>query len=341
MAKKRRQGRQVRAKQRRSGAGGHNFSATPPPRIPRSAFNRSSNLKTTLNEGGILYPCYVDEALPGDTMNMSVSSFARLATPIHPVIDGLEFSWQMWAVPIRLVWENFSKFMGEQENPGDSTDFTIPQNFAHASGAERESLSDYMGIPPEVEGWQGSVLWHRAYNLIWNEFYRDQNLMDKVLQHTDDGTDSWNDYELLRRSKKHDYFTQALPWPQKGPAVEMPVGGLAPITGLGFEAGTSVQETDTFVTETGGDDVSYPFSRGAWNEPQQVHMKVTGDGGDPDVWADLASAQAATVNQMREAVAMQQLLERDARGGEIATQKWCEITSGLCHPTADFRGPSI
>ena len=151
----------------------HTFSQVPQAEIPRSSFNRSCGLKTTF-DSGYLIPVFVDEALPGDTFNCRMTAFTRLATPIHPFMDNIFLDSFFFAVPVRLIWDNFLKFNGEQKNPGDSTDFQVPTMTAPASGGHANgSLSDYFGIPTEIDSLEHSSLWHRAYNLIYNEWFRD------------------------------------------------------------------------------------------------------------------------------------------------------------------------
>lgn len=193
----------------------HSFSQVPKAEIPRSSFDRSHGHKTTFN-AGFLVPILVDEVLPGDTFKSTMTGFARLATPIFPIMDNLFMDTHFFAVPIRLIWDNWAKFNGEQTDPGDSTDFVVPQMISpSATGYTVASLSDYLGIPPGMPDLTHSSLFHRAYNLIYNTWYRDQNLQDSVVVDRDDGPDTPADYVLLRRGKRHDYFTSALPWPQK------------------------------------------------------------------------------------------------------------------------------
>lgn len=320
----------------------HSFAQVPRADIPRSKFDRSHGHKTTFN-AGYLVPVYADEALPGDTFNAKLTAFARLATPLHPFMDNLFLDTHFFAVPIRLIWDNWERFNGAQDNPDDSTDYLIPTMAAPAStGYSAGSLSDYLGIPPGVADLEHSSLFHRAYNLIWNEWFRDQNLQDSVVVDKGDGPDDPADYVLLRRGKRHDYFTSALPWPQKGPSVDLPLGTSAPVLGLG--AGTSVtfSKTNPTVNESDGTTVVYAKGEqagtGGGTATQFIFEEDPDNPGHPFLRADLTAATAATINQLRQAFQIQKLYERDARGGT----RYIEVLKshfGVTSPDARLQRP--
>lgn len=196
----------------------HGFSHIPRAQIPRSVFNRSHGYKTTF-DSGYLVPFYCDECLPGDTFNLKATLFARLATPIRPIMDNLFMETFFFAVPIRIIWDNFKKMMGEQINPGDSTSYLVPLVTTPGGGHAVGSLYDYFGVPTGISNLTVTNLFGRSYNQIFNDWFKDENLQNSVTVDKGDGPDTATNYVLRRRNKKADYFTSALPWPQKGTAV--------------------------------------------------------------------------------------------------------------------------
>jgi len=301
----------------------HEFSRIPSANIQRSTFKRSHGYKTTLDPDYI-YPIYVDEVLPGDTFNVKLSSIARLNTPIVPIMDNMFMDFFFFFVPNRLVWDQFQQFMGEQKDPGDSTDFVIPTVQADiTTGFLIGGLADYFGLPTGVAGLSVNALPFRGYNLIYDEWFRDQNLCDSVKVEHDEGPDDILSYNLVKRGKRHDYFTSCLPWPQKGPGVELPLGTSAPVLGIGKQDQTYANTSVSFF-ETGKDAISnYGNGVRIGADGVERYLYVAEDAGNigfPGIYADLSEAVGPTINSLRETFQLQKLLERDARGGTRYTE---------------------
>lgn len=336
------------------------FSMIPSVNLKRSVFDRSHDYKTTL-DSGYLVPFYVDEVLPGDSFKLNVATFARMNTPIVPFMDNVYLETFFFFVPTRLVWDNWQKFNGEQKNPGDSTDFLIP-SLSNVTSFANGTVFDYFGLPTGVN-LNSSIspvnsLPFRAYNLIWNEWFKDENLQNSVSVPTGDGPDPVSNFNLLKRGKRHDYFTSALPWPQKGPAVDVGLSGNAPVVGFGdndaWSFNNSVDQSAWTMSANESQGIMYSprqssehgrsllglpnarfdnrlgFSDGNVDDTFYPLMSLSGDqfafngflnrldGVQP--YADLSGVNAITINDLRQAFQIQKLLERDARGGTRYTE---------------------
>ena len=335
------------------------FAQIPHAEISRSKFYRNSDHKTTFNAGQLI-PIYCDEVLPGDTHQMDMSALIRMSTPIFPTMDNLFCDFYFFFVPNRLVWDHWKEFMGEntQSYWTQPTEYQIPQikckknSTAKYAGFGTGSLMDYFGIPTNIDEISVNALPARAYGLIWNEWFRDQNTQQPVFIKKDETTviqdghaqekmnsgGSWEHFKsnmvtmfetgghCLPVNKYHDYFTSCLPQPQKGAAVLLPMSGNAPVQAFLSDGITNVDDLlyfrnynsagDEKITNGGNVEIS-------GNKFYQIDGSAdkTGSNGTAHaLFANLSTVTGATINQLRQAFQIQKLLERDARGGTRYTE---------------------
>lgn len=323
----------------------HNFATMVPPPIQRSSFDRSFTRKTTF-DAGWLVPVYAEYCFPSDTISMDATFLCRINTLLYPIMDNLYLD-TFWAfAPLRILWDNWQRFNGERATPEQSIDLEIPVLTGTAGGnyqIQPFDIGDYLGLPVGINMPLGNVddapgisaLFFRMYNRFWNDWIRDQNTQGLAFQETGDGPDAYENYVILNRGKRHDRFSSALPWPQKGTAVALPLGTTAPIIGDGqaisFWNGTSHYALN-YNDSTGINGQLGVTSSGGAVGGAPAGSAPTGDayiGINPSplsnshMLADLSNATSATINDLREAITVQQILELDARGGtRYVEQLW-------------------
>lgn len=347
------------------------FSKVPRVDIQRSRFNRDSRLLTTLNAGSLI-PIYVDEVLPGDTCTMDMASLIRMSTPIFPVMDNAFMDVYFFFVPNRLTWEHWREFNGENNSTywTQPTEYEVPTVSSpvslDAEGWNKGSIADYMGIPINRNGLIVNALPFRAYTLIWNEFFRDQNYMAPAYFLKNDGDvtgkvfnpdDRWDGITSavyggtpLPVSKVHDYFTSVLPAPQKGDPVMIPVFGDNPVPNIpvGTKLTTHTASENQRIKlsyAVSGPNVMQLTTNGALNalayNGSDIGGSLNGSGAPLNLWADMANVDGlvfGTISQLRQAFQIQKLLERDARGGT----RYTEILNahfGVTSPDARLQRP--
>lgn len=301
----------------------HDFTMVPRRDIPRSAIRMQAGYKTTL-DAGYLVPFLCEDVLPGDEWNCRVTAFIRAATPIFTPMDNLHVETFFFFTPYRILWTNFPKMFGEQDNPGDSISFTIPQMTSPASGYPINSLGDYFGLGTvgqitAAATFSHSALPFRAYAEIYNKWFRNENITNSLTIDKGDGPDTTTNTALKRRTKRKDYFVQSLPWPQKGAAVTVAFGGTAPVINT-----TPGGANNAVLMRRASDGLALSGMTGLTTSAGPAGQLLLNSGGagtptyiDPNgsMVADLSASTALTIAALRMAEQIQVVLERDARGG--------------------------
>ena len=328
------------------------FATNPTLNIGRSKFDRGHTHKTSFSTGDLI-PIFCDTTImPGDSVKMRMSEVVRMMTPLVPVMDNAFLDTYFFFVPTRLIWNHWKAFMGENETAPwiQTTEYEIPQIIAPENGWKKGSLADYFGYPTEIGGYKASALPMRAYALIWNEWFRDENLKNPCyisdgetdLQGTDKTTlgasydyvvDTEKGAAPCKAAKIHDYFTSCLPGAQKGPAVNIPLGTMAPIYGVkpdnlqsGYTSATNLEgKPIQFLKETGGGFNALTDDSNLYGMPGSTQIAI---------YTDLSDAVGATVNQLRQAFAVQKYYENQALGGTRYIEQ-IKAHFGVTNP--DFR----
>ena len=323
----------------------HDFARVPGAEIPRSSFDRSFGHKTTF-DAGLLIPFFWEEVLPGDVVNLNANGFVRMATPIFPIMDNLYMDTHFFFVPYRIIWDNWEKMIfGSRDNPGDTTDYLVPQETLPVGGVELFQFHDYMGVPIGVGNQTVSALPRRSYNLIWNEWFRHQDLQNEAPVPTGDGPDAYFVGPCLSRNKRHDYFTSCLPWPSKdGQEVFLPLGVDAPV----------VPEDNTaepvFTSNYGGGASNVKLEHSVASENSSINSSTgPAPGSNTNLrWqasgliADLSQTEGIAINTMRQGFQVQRMFERDARSGnrpvEAIKAHFGVVSPDFRHQRPEFLG---
>lgn len=311
----------------------HSFARVPTANTPRSKFDRSFAAKDTV-KFDLLTPIFIDEILPGDTINLNVKTFMRLAPQIRPIMDNMMVDFYFFFCPNRLVFNDWQKLMGEQENPGDSIDYLTPVLATdNTTNFQVGSIYDKFGLPTDVSGWGSSIkinaLPFRMYNLIWNQWFRDQNLQSSLTVNKGVGPDLIN-FTLQKGNKKHDYFTSALPFQQKGLPGAVPIQGTAPVYGNGRQVRMSPTSGITAARDislngvgssVGAGGLQYSGSPTATTQlayfPQSTEPASPG----PILQAEFATSDVRMlISEFRQTMQVQSFFEQDARGGTRYTE---------------------
>lgn len=304
------------------------FAENPQVSVSRSRFQRNSDNKTTFNTGDLI-PIYLDEVLPGDTHQIDLACVMRMATPIFPVMDNAFCDFYFFFVPNRLLWEHWKEFMGENRETAwtPKTEYSIPQVTAPTGGWAEGTLADYLGLPTKVEGISVSALPGRAYGLIYNEWFRNQNVTQPTLVEVTDATttgkndgSATNDSAItlakpLKAAKVFDYYTGALPEPQKGEPIQLPMQGNAELKLYNLNENEELEwpaPSSTAATLSGFTEI---LKINGKQTGLRVEANRNGNTNTGMLKADMSSVTAATINQLRQAFQIQKLLEKDARGG--------------------------